>query len=193
MTSVNPEEELVQEIIILPDAVYTRKGVKLYGTLYRYSKVCERQLWMQMRKIGPDPDNDLLLIGKLIHEEFFPAHKKEIWLHGTVVDVILEDGGNLLVMEIKRKLSMLESYALQLGFYLFLLRYKGLEPEGVLSFPEERSRITISWSYELASALKEATTEIERIGLLPEIPPLRKKPWCKTCAYKDLCLTAEQP
>ena len=179
--------DLIEEILVHQDGVYSKRGVRLYGTLYRYVKVCDRQLWMQVRGISPDPENDYLLLGKLIHEEFFPNYSKEVWFYGTVMDVILEDGGQILVMEVKRKMSLLESYVMQLAFYLYLLRYKGLSTEGILSFPLERRRLSISWSPELGKALREATLKIEEIALSPKIPPAIRKPWCKSCAYKDLC------
>ncbi len=179
--------EPIPEIIVYTDGVYSRRGVKLYGTLYRYSEVCERQLWFQARRISPDPEDDLLLIGRLIHEEFFSNYSKEVWLHGTAMDIVLEDGGKLIIMEIKRSMSLLRSYILQVGFYLYLLRYRGIDANAVLTFPESRRNITISWTNQLAELIREATLKIERVVLSEDVPRPNRKDWCKVCAYRDLC------
>ena len=181
--------DAIPEIQVHLDGVYSPKSVRLYGTLYRYVRVCRRQVWLQSRNISPDPDDDSLLIGRLIHEEFFSSgrYHRELWLNGSSIDVLLEDEGELIVMEVKRSASLIESYVLQLAFYMYLLRYRGLMTHGVLSFPLERRSLTVEWRPELLRLLRNATLEIEGLVLLRKPPPVEGRPWCRRCAYRDLC------
>ena len=67
------------------------------------------------------------------------------------------------------------------------MKQKGINLEGELLIPEERKREKIVLTKELEQKLEEAVKGIQKI-LKQETPPEPVKiPYCRNCAYKEMC------
>lgn len=156
------------------------------GTLIWYYYICKREVWFISHGIEPPQDNERIIIGRLIHEEFFNRKRKELFIDNKLKIDLLES--RKVVGEIKKSSHYLKSATMQLLFYLFYLEaVKGQKLQGVLIIPEERKRIRVKLTEEKKKELLKAVKEIEEISKLPKAPELKKTKYCKSCAYQELC------
>ncbi|WP_456455037.1 CRISPR-associated protein Cas4 [Thermovibrio sp.] len=157
------------------------------GTLIWYYYICKREVWLIAHGIEPPQDNELISIGRLIHESFYKKFKKELFVDGKIKIDIVE--GKKAIGEIKKSSKYLKSAKMQLAFYLFYLKTtKGKEIEGELLIPEERKRIKVKLTPELEKEIEKAVFEIEEIvNRETPPPPVKKSNYCKNCAYKEFC------
>jgi CRISPR-associated exonuclease Cas4 len=156
------------------------------GTLIWYSYICDREVWFIGHQIEAPQDNPLLEKGRAIHEVFYSQYTKELLIDNTIKIDIVE--GRELIAEIKSSSKHLKSAIMQLAFYLYYLKkHKGVELRGKLSIPSERKTVEVQLSEPLERELEEKIKSIEDILSLPKPPPPVKIPYCKNCAYKEIC------
>lgn len=162
------------------------KNSPVNGTLIWYYYICKRQVWFISHGIEPSQENEHILMGRLIHEEFYRHQRKELLIDGKIkIDLIR---GRKLVGEIKKSSRYLKSAKMQLAFYLLYLKeVKGLKLKGVLLVPEERKNIEVELTEELERELERAIKEIEKVVKSEKVPELKKTPYCSKCAYRELC------
>jgi CRISPR-associated exonuclease Cas4 len=156
------------------------------GTLIWYSYICDREVWFIGHQIEAPQDNPLLEKGRAIHEVFYSQYTKELLIDNTIkIDIVK---GRELIAEIKSSSKHLKSAIMQLAFYLYYLKkHKGVELRGKLSIPSERKTVEVQLSEPLERELEEKIKSIEDILSLPKPPPPVKIPYCKNCAYKEIC------
>lgn len=162
------------------------------GTQVNYYVVCHRKLWLFTRKIELERENENVQIGKLLDEESYKREQKAIALDERIVidwveSKVLPDG-TLLLHEVKKARSVQEAHRLQMLYYLYYLKHKGVQARGQIDYPllkkSEAIELTPSAETELRRALKEIQTIIES----DQVPPrLTKKRFCEQCAYFELC------
>ncbi|MCM8804503.1 MAG: CRISPR-associated protein Cas4, partial [Candidatus Omnitrophica bacterium] len=92
--------------------------------------ICSRKLWFFSRQISPDPEWEFLEIGRLISETAFQRDKKELTSDGMKIDVLKRRNKDMVVGEIKKSSKGLKSAIMQLAFYLYNLKKKGLNLKG---------------------------------------------------------------
>ncbi len=161
--------------------------VKVTGTLIWYYFVCKREVWLMAREVTPFEENDLLEIGRLIHENSYKKEKKEVELFSMKIDVIKKSNSKLLIGEMKKSSSYLLPSKMQLLFYLYNLRKMGIYAEGELLIPKERKKEKVNLTEESEKKIKEAINKIEEIVASPLPPVAMKTRFCNKCAYKDFC------
>ncbi|MCI4458810.1 MAG: CRISPR-associated protein Cas4 [Thermocrinis sp.] len=156
------------------------------GTLIWYSYICDREVWFIGHQIEASQDNPFLEKGRAIHEVFYSQYTKELLIDNTIkIDIVK---GRELIAEIKSSSKHLKSAIMQLAFYLYYLKkHKGVELRGILSIPSERRTEEVQLSESLERELEEKIKGIEDILSLPKPPPPVKIPYCKNCAYKEIC------
>ena len=159
--------------------------MSINGTLMWYYYICKREVWLIGHGIEADQANDFLLLGRHIQELFYKREKKEFLIDNTIMIDILP--GKKVVGEIKKSSRYEKAAKMQVAFYLWYMKQKGVELEGELRIPQERKRQKVHLTPELAREIEEAIAEIQKILALPKPPPPVKIPYCKHCAYKDLC------
>lgn len=161
--------------------------INITGTDIWYYFVCKRRVWLSIRKILPDEEDDNLEIGRFIHEYRYGRHKKEIVLDSIRLDSIKREDGSWIVMEVKKSSKYFSSSYYQLLYYLYILEEKGIQAKGELLFPEERRREMVMLTKETRSRLEEAINKIKEIAHKP-IPDYSKKiAACNNCAYNEYC------
>ena len=75
----------------------------------------------------------------------------------------------------------------QLLYYLRELKRMGIEAVGELRIPEEKRVIKISLDVQSEEELERTERDILRIIYLDKPPKAKKVPWCRSCAYRELC------
>ena len=155
------------------------------GTLIWYYYICSREVWLIGHSIEADQESDFLLLGRHIHEIFYKRQKKEFMIDNTIkIDII---SSKKVIGEIKKSSKYLKSAKMQVAFYLYYLKQKGINIEGELLIPEERKREKIKLTTDLEKELKKAIKEIKKILEMDKPPQPKKIPYCKNCAYKEMC------
>jgi CRISPR-associated exonuclease Cas4 len=155
------------------------------GTIIWYYYICHREVWLIGHSIESDQENEHLALGRHIHETFYKRQKKEFLIDNTIkIDIMMN---KKVIGEIKKSSKFLKSARMQLAFYLYYLKQKGISLEGELLIPEERKKEKIQLTQEIEKELEDVILEIKKI-LERDIPPEPVKiPYCKNCAYKELC------
>ncbi|MEW6687212.1 MAG: CRISPR-associated protein Cas4 [Candidatus Edwardsbacteria bacterium] len=157
------------------------------GTLIWYYYICHREVWLMAHQLEPSQENPFIEIGKLISEESYSRERKQIHLENIVIDVLRRDDGQVIVGEVKKSSRFENSAKMQLAFYLYNLKEKGIEAKGELLFPREKKRIEIFLKPEIENEIKKAKAEIKTIIGLEKPPEAKKIRFCRKCGYQEFC------
>ena len=163
------------------------EDVKVTGTLVWYYYMCKREVWLMSHQVVPNQDDSNIEIGRFLHEETYKKDKKEISLGNIVIDVIKKENGQLVIGEVKKTSKFKQSARMQLLFYLKELKDMGIEATGSLMFPKEKRREEIFLTDEIEKELGNVTKEILQIIYMEKPPEVKRIPFCKNCAYNEIC------
>ena len=164
------------------------------GTTYYALDVCERQVWFWSRKIYPPQDNELLELGRVLHElamiKMFPSKSDleascEINIDGRFVIDVTRGG---FVLEMKKSDRRREASMLQLAFYVvYFWVMKDFYVIGKVKYLEDKCVDLVKPEDWIEKVLK-ATINIVKIAE-KEVPPNTEvnKSICKKCAYFEFC------
>lgn len=159
------------------------------GVELHYYALCKRKLWFYYKGIGMEEESDRVLQGKLLHEMAYPRlEQKEILIDDAFkIDAI--DGD--YVREVKISSKMKTADQLQMLFYLYQLSLRGIEKKGLISYTKEKRTVEVILTEENRKRVKKAIAEVYKIVELDSPPPLKKVPYCKSCAYYSFCYVQE--
>ena len=180
------------------------EDVRVTGMMIHYLYICHRKLWLLPRGVFFSGENYFLKMGKLIEEKFLYERSRENkeledkdskiylnegYLQGQI-DYIDKEGNCLIVGEIKRSGRARKAALMQIAFYLYILKLKGIENiKGKLLLDEEKEEVEVILSDELEREVKKAIMQVKSICRQPHIPkaiPLEKH-FCRGCSFKDFC------
>lgn len=159
---------------------------EITGVMVYYYKVCKRKLWYFYNEIQMEQGNESVTIGKTIDEQTYKRDKKHINIDNIInIDFIRSKG---ILHEVKKSNKVEEASILQVKFYLYFLKERGVEDiKGQIDYPLLKKNITVELLQEDIKIIKQIIDDINLI-VNKEIPPnLEKKRICKSCAYYDLC------
>lgn len=157
------------------------------GTMVQSYSICKRQAWLMAHQVIPEQEHPFLELGRLIDEQSYDREKKKIHFDNVVLDLIESNNGTMLIGEIKKSSKAEHSARLQLLFYLYKLKQKGIDAKGMLFFPEERRKINIELDEDAKKKMDSILTDISKL-ILEELPPKAEKiNFCSKCAYKEFC------
>ena len=126
-------------------------------------------------------------LGQLLHTTSYPeARHKDVLIDG-LIRLDFTEGG--VVHEVKKTRGGLAATRMQILYYLWYLKHeKGIETTGVIDFPTERRRETVTLTPEAEEKVVDLLIEARRIKQLPT-PPVVEEPMriCRQCSYQDLC------
>ncbi|SFM78050.1 CRISPR-associated protein Cas4 [Thermodesulforhabdus norvegica] len=160
---------------------------KITGNLVNAYFVCPRKAWFYARQLNPDPDMELLVIGRLVSEESYSRNKKEIQLEGIKIDLIVLENNSLVICEIKKSSKELTAARMQLLFYLNNLKTHGFSAKGEIRIPKERKKITVELDDTSISDLANTVKIISQTCSSDTPPSVKKQRKCKKCAFFELC------
>ena len=129
------------------------------GTLIWYYYICKRQVWLMAHNLEPDQEDENIKIGRLITETAYVREKKETDIVTGKFDVLRNEGGNIVVGEIKKSSRFIESAGKQLLFYLWQLKEMGIEARGELLIHEEKKKIEFLLDENNEKEIKKAVKE----------------------------------
>jgi len=129
----------------------------------------------------------MILLGKLISETTYERAKREINFENVKFDLIEKSGTKVIVGEVKKSSSFIKSARVQLGYYLLKLKEAGVEAHGELLIPRERKRLKVELTPQLESTIRTIIKELKDLIRLDTPPEPERKPYCKSCAYREFC------
>ena len=165
-----------------------REQVRITGVAIQYAVACERELWFYLHGIGASREEQNILIGRQIDEEYYRRLRKQIMIDESVkLDVVKKKNKEIVVLETKKSRKLLEPAKWQLLYYLYILKKHGVEAEGYLAIPTERKRIKVLLTPRAEEYIEELIERIKEVARMPNPPPPVRKSYCKGCAYRELC------
>jgi len=155
------------------------------GTEVGYFFICKKKLWWFAHGVEMEQTNDRVKMGKLVHEESYARRRKELNIDDRIVLDWREDN---VIHEVKLTDSMEDAHEMQLLYYLYYLKCKGVEGlRGQIDYPKLRETKTVELTEEKETMLVQALEEMRRIvgsGHAPEVAWMRI---CAKCSYAELC------
>lgn len=137
-----------------------------------------------------EESNDRVQQGKVIHQYSYgnKEKKKEKLIDGMIKIDILESH---TVREVKLSSKMENADRMQLLYYLYYLKQKGIHKNGSINYVNEKRVDEIKLTKEDEIYIEEVLIDINTI-LNYNIPPkIIKLPYCKKCAYYEYCYIKE--
>ncbi len=156
------------------------------GTLINYYIHCKTQCWLHANRINLEDNSEEVRIGKALHE-ISEDRVSEVAFENIKLDKITKD----YVVEVKKSDSDLESAKLQLLYYLYILKQKGIEKKGRLEVFEKnrqnKKRFEVVLDEESEGKLQEILADIKELISLPKPPEPKYESKCRKCAYFEYC------
>jgi len=138
-------------------------------------------------ELNPEEDNPFLEIGRLIHEDSYKREKKEISVGNMRIDLIKKANGEVIIGEVKKSSRFEKSARMQLAFYLYRLKEKGINATGELLIPKEKKKISVELTLDVENELMEVFKKIREIISEEKPPEPVKNRYCSNCAYREFC------
>lgn len=163
------------------------------GTHFNYYLICHRKLWLFANGITMEHTSEVVLQGKLIHENSYQQRSdrfKEIAIDGIKIDYF--DVRNKVVHEIKKSDKKEEAHVWQLKYYLYVLEQKGVEASGVLEYPKLRKTQEVFLTAPDREWMKEAQQRILEIIESEHCPEKISRTKCRNCSYFEFCYADEE-
>ncbi len=157
------------------------------GTAINYLYICKRKLWFFQNHLEMEHTSEYVDIGQLLHEDTYPREKRREWLiDGMVrIDFVDKDG---ILHDIKSGPAMETAHVMQLCYYLYLLKQKGVtDRKGVINYPRQRRATEVELTVDRERELETAIEKVTQIAALPTPPHADYMKICKSCSYQELC------
>ncbi len=177
--------ESVQEYVDKERSMSHEPEVRITGLMVQYYHVCKRELWFMSRGIDIDRETVNIQRGTHVDETSYQDARQSFMIDNRIQLDVLESGD---IMEVKVSSTLEKPARMQLLFYLWYLQeIHDIEKDGVLAYPTERTRESVTLDAEAIEAVEETIMGILEIVNREQPPPLEKKPYCDSCLYQDLC------
>ncbi|AIC16849.1 CRISPR-associated protein Cas4 [Nitrososphaera viennensis] len=171
----------------LPDELFKQgENLQFTGTQINYYFVCKRKLWFFSHNMTLESDSDLVLMGKLLHENSYKRKPmKEIEIDRIKIDFVEKSKE---VHEVKRSRKIEDAHIYQLLYYLYFLKKSaGLEAKGVLDYPLLKKKVNVELTSDKETELAGILANVGSIINQDKPPEAEWKSYCKNCAYRELC------
>ena len=162
------------------------------GTQVNYYGICHRKLWLYSHNIEMERENENVQIGKLVGDQSYNRERKEINIDNRIVIDWMESrvlaDGTLLIHETKKSRSFDSAHRLQVLYYLFYLRAKGVKARGEIDYPLLKKKDEVELTEQGRVEVQRTLDGIRLVVESPQAPPrLENKRLCEKCAYFELC------
>ncbi len=162
------------------------KELKLKGTQFAYLVVCERKLWLFSKGISMEHTSERVALGKVL-DEFYFRDREGITDENVSIDFFTTQEG-VIVHEVKTSSSLEPAHELQVKYYLYYLKNKGVPVlKGIIHYPKARKVKEVFLREEDEKLIEEGIHRIDEVISRESAPPLEKKPYCTKCAYYEFC------
>ncbi|MGC8868937.1 MAG: CRISPR-associated protein Cas4 [Sulfurihydrogenibium sp.] len=161
------------------------EDLKTNGLKVNYYYVCHRKLWLFDRKLTMEKNSEKVLLGEILHKESYKRDKpKEVLIDNLIMIDIIEDSN---IREVKYSDKMQKADKMQVLYYLYYLKKLGIEKRGIINYPRQKKREFLELTKEDEEEIEKLLVDIRNILNQPKPPPVIEKPYCKKCAYFELC------
>ena len=109
-----------------------------------------------------------------------------IW-NNIKVDLMKRKNNDIIVGEVRKFSRFEKSAIMQLAFYLYRLRQRGINAKGELMVPRGRKRIPVELTQDIEDELKQTFHQIKDIIAQDNPPEPVKNRYCTHCAYREFC------
>ena len=161
-------------------------NLKKYNATIFYSyQICHREAWFYYHRLNPSQEHDLLIIGRLIHEDSYKRNKKEI-----MIDQLLKIDwlNNDIIAEVKKSSKHKKAAIIQLAYYLYYLKHeKDIIISGILLFPKEKKTEKIELTPELEKQIESLLDEMQTLLSKEKPPPPKRNRYCRSCSFREMC------
>ena len=157
------------------------------GTEISYLYICRRKLWLFHHGIKPESENINVQIGKHIQETTFTRKEKDIPIGeiGVLDWASLKDG---IIHETKKGKTPGKGDVAQVRYYMWWLNNNGINVhEAQIHYPKKRKTQTIPWDEDANQQAIKDTEDCLKIINQTKPPEVHEYPYCKSCAYFELC------
>ncbi len=156
------------------------------GTEINYLFVCTRKLWLFHHHIEMEHNSEYVELGALLHEESFTREKKDILIDNMIrIDFIDKDG---ILHDVKSSQLMEKAHSMQILYYLYILKQKGLTNRiGIINYPKQKRKTEVVLNDENEQEVIDAIEKVNQIISLPIPPDAEFIKLCKPCSYSELC------
>lgn len=161
----------------------------LQGIKINYYYICKRKLWLFSKGITMENSCDRVQQGKVLHEDSYKKEKnKEILIDNLLkLDIVDKD----YIKEVKISSKMEKADKMQLYYYLYYLKNKGIYKKGKINYVKEKKVEEILLTSEIEKELDLAIDKIIEIENAKMPPKLEKLKICSKCAYYEFCFAKE--
>jgi len=166
------------------------KTASIQGVKINYYYICKRKLWLFSKGTSMEHNSDRVLSGKVIHENSYPRMKKREVLVDGLLKLDIVDGDYIREVKISSKMSKADR--MQLFYYLYYLKKKGIDKKGLINYVKERRVEEIELNEDVELEIEEALKGIEQILQMKSPPQIINARRCKKCAYYSFCYVKEE-
>ena len=161
-----------------------RKNIS--GSLIHEFVVCPRAAWFSYKRISMS--NDLVELGKIIHENTYKREIKNVFEENIALDFIKSKNGEVWIYEVKKSSKMLDAARWQLLYYLYYLKKRGdVKAKGKIVVPKEKYNEILELSEEKESMLEEIVESLLNTVTSPKPPYVERRNICDKCSYFEIC------
>lgn len=162
------------------------------GTQVKYYSFCKRRLWLFTRGLEMERENEDVQVGTLLGEQTYKREQKEIAIDDRIVidwaEHKVEEDGSITLHEVKKSRAFDSAHRLQVLYYIYYLRFKGVTARGVIDYPLLKKTERVELTPESEAELMQALEGIAQVVAASEAPPrLDNQKLCEKCAYYELC------
>lgn len=164
-----------------------KEPIQITGTEIAYLYICKRKLWLFAHGIKPENENVNVQIGKHIQETAFKREEKEIPIGDIgVIDWAAFQHG--IIHETKKGKTPGKGDEAQVRYYLWWLNTHGVNvKESQIHYPVMKKTQTVYWNEESKKQAEEDVNACKTVIGQAVPPAVFKYPYCKSCAYMELC------
>ena len=165
-------------------------AVRITGVKIDYYHICHTKLWLFSHNITLEPGHENVEIGKQLHEDRYKRDGKDVTIDNTISIDFVRRGSVIELHEVKKTKKMADADRAQLLFYLYYLKQRGVNAEGVINYPLIRETVQVTLTSVDEAGLRKDIREIERI-VQGDMPHPKRKRICAKCAYLEFCFCDE--
>jgi len=165
-------------------------AVRITGVKIDYYHICHTKLWLFSHNITLEPGHENVEIGKQLHEDRYKRDGKDVTIDNTISIDFVRRGSVIELHEVKKTKKMADADRAQLLFYLYYLKQRGVNAEGVINYPLIRETVQVTLTPVDEAGLRKDIREIERI-VQGDMPHPKRKRICAKCAYLEFCFCDE--
>ena len=165
--------------------------MKITGVRINYYHICHTKLWLFSHNITFEHEHENVKIGKLLHEDRYSKNKKDVTIDNTIsIDFVKQRNGIIELHEIKKTKKMEDAHLRQMLYYLYYLKQKGIDAQGIMNYPLLNQTRDVILTQEDEKNIEDDIRRIEEIvtGRMPHPKRIRI---CPKCAYFEFCFCGE--